>query len=143
MNPKRLRAELEYLARHSTEGIEASPNEANTTIWNARIKGPPETVYEGYTVRIQMNFPSDYPMHPPRVKIMNSVYHPNINGESICVDFLGSKWTPIYNVQKTLLCIQSLLTDPGLASPLNGEAARDWPNKKAFLEKVRIKMIKE
>lgn len=143
MNPKRLRSEIEYLARNPAVGIEATPDESNTSVWKAKIAGPAETVYEGYNFYIHMKFPPEYPMKPPCVTVTNTVFHPNIGRcGSICVDFLGSKWTPVYNIQRILVSLQSLLSDPYIRSPLNGEAARSWPDKELFLQKVQLYMKK-
>lgn len=48
------------------------------------------------------------------------------------------KWKPIYTVGSILTSIQSLLTDPNLASPANPEAARLLAtNPKEYKRRVR------
>lgn len=58
---------------------------------------------------------------------------------NICIDILKDKWSAAYNIRTILLSIQSLLGDPNLDSPLNGQAASLWPNgveyKKLLLKK--------
>ena len=60
-------------------------------------------------------------------KFETTIFHPNIDtAGNICLDILKDKWSAIYNVEKILVSIQSLLGDPNNDSPLNGQAAGMW-----------------
>lgn len=42
-------------------------DENNFFEWEAYIKGPEETPYEGGVFLAKLSFPRDYPMNPPKV----------------------------------------------------------------------------
>lgn len=97
-------------------------------------------MYEGLEYRLILDFPNGYPIVAPRIRFESNCFHPNVdeNG-NICLDILREKWSATYDVQSILLSIQSLLSDPNLASALNHQAADLWKNqalfKKCLLEK--------
>lgn len=41
--------------------------------WEALIKGPEDTPYEGGIFRAKLSFPRDYPLNPPKVGARGSV----------------------------------------------------------------------
>src|SRR6516162_449029 len=45
---------------------------------------------EGYTFRVKFTLPQEYPNAPPIVMGLQSVFHPNISGNTIC--FGGRHW---------------------------------------------------
>ena len=68
---------------------------------------------------LQVRVPVDYPFKPPKVVFTTKIYHPNINPSGgICLDILGSNWSPALTIHKVLLSISSLLTDANPADPL-------------------------
>ena len=126
---KRIQKEIADIAhslhKEISENISAGPsNQNNLLVWDAVIIGPVGTAYEGGIYRLKINFPKDYPFHPPVIKFVTKVFHPNIheNGE-ICLDILKNHWSPAYTISQTLLSIVSLLSDPNPEDPLNTEAA--------------------
>lgn len=104
-----------------------------------------------------IDFPKNYPIKPPKVTFKTKIYHCNIaaNG-SICLDILKGNWSPVLTVQKVLLSISSLLTDPNADDPLVGEVARvyksnrdlfnktakEWTKKHAMSKTIQKKMDK-
>ena len=100
---------------------------------------PRPQVYEGSTFKLALKFPTSYPYEAPQVTFSTPCFHPNVDQYgNICLDILKEKWSAVYNVRTILLSIQSLLGDPNLDSPLNGNAASIWHNvpeyKKALLK---------
>lgn len=51
---------------------------------------------------------------------------------NICLDILKEQWSASYDVRTVLLSIQSMLGDPNVDSPLNGQAAQMWQNQTAY-----------
>ena len=88
--------------------------------WKAVIIGPSDTPYEGGKFHLDVVFPRDYPFKPPSVKFDTKIYHVNISDTgSICLDILKTKWSPALDMQKVLLSISSLLSEPNPNDPLN------------------------
>jgi ubiquitin-protein ligase len=108
-------------------------------IWNAKIKGPPNTPYEDGDFDIMLKFDIDYPKRPPSVKFLIPMYHPNIYRDGkICIDILQNEWTPAQNIRTILYSIRSLLMDPNPSSPANREAAELYnKDRTAYENKVK------
>jgi len=126
---KRLQSELMSLMMGGDAGLSAFPEGDNIFVWTGTITGGDGTVYEGYTFKLQLKFPTSYPYEAPQVTFVTPCFHPNVDQYgNICLDILKEKWSAVYNVRTVLLSIQSLLGDPNLDSPLNGHAASIWNN---------------
>ncbi|RPA93091.1 ubiquitin-conjugating enzyme [Choiromyces venosus 120613-1] len=93
--------------------------------WNAVLKGPEGTPYEGGRWKIDIRIPENYPHKAPEMKFLTSICHPNIHlktGE-ICLDLLKHNWSAACSISMTLTSVQQLLTSPEEDSPLNVDAA--------------------
>lgn len=88
---------------------------------HAIVIGPKDTPYEGGFFYFYVKYPGDYPIAPPRVKLMttgrDSVrFNPNLyrNGK-VCLSILGTwsgpGWSPANNLSSVLLSIQSLMNE--------------------------------
>ncbi|KAK6631389.1 Ubiquitin-conjugating enzyme E2 C [Polyplax serrata] len=128
----RLQKELMSLMMNPEKSVSAFPGE-NLFKWVATMNGPVNTVYEGLSYKLSMEFPQSYPYAPPVVKFTSPCYHPNVDTSgNICLDILKDEWSALYDVRAILLSIQSLLGDPNINSPLNPEAADKWANEEEF-----------
>jgi ubiquitin-conjugating enzyme E2 D/E len=136
---RRLQKELKELTNDPPANCSAGPTGDNIFKWNASIVAPEDTPYSGGTFYLTINFPSDYPFKPPKIRFVTKIYHPNISVDgSICLDILKSNWSPALTVSKTLLSLSSLLTDPNPDDPLVAEAANLYRNnRKAYDAKAR------
>ncbi|CAG2102191.1 unnamed protein product, partial [Medioppia subpectinata] len=117
-------------------GIIAVPHESDITRIEALITGPFETPYCGGFFRFSIRCPPDYPIHPPRVKLLTTCngtvrFNPNLykNGKDVgryvmpspvwvlnsfnvvFVSTLGPSWSPALTLSTVLLSIQSLMND--------------------------------
>eukprot|EP00929_Paragymnodinium_shiwhaense_P103567 TRINITY_DN6716_c0_g1_i1.p1 TRINITY_DN6716_c0_g1~~TRINITY_DN6716_c0_g1_i1.p1 ORF type:complete len:288 (-),score=96.05 TRINITY_DN6716_c0_g1_i1:180-971(-) len=121
---KRIQKEYEKMVKEAVPGIEAAPNSQDLFKWKASIAGPTGSPYEGGMFELDIKLPQKYPLEPPRVAFKTKIFHPNVSGSGeICLDLLQSQWSPALSLQKVMLSISSLLTDPNFADPLNGTAA--------------------
>ncbi|KAL1484049.1 hypothetical protein MTO96_032800 [Rhipicephalus appendiculatus] len=85
--------------------------------FHALMVGPSGTLYEGAYFYFLLQCPRDYPMRPPRVRLMNpdvGSFHPNLHESGkVCLDILGTTdtftWSPAHSISSVLVAIQSLL----------------------------------
>ncbi|KAL0102940.1 hypothetical protein PUN28_018324 [Cardiocondyla obscurior] len=130
---KRLQKELMVLMMSTEQGVSAFPEGENLFKWIGTITGPRDTVYDGLTFKLTLEFPHSYPYSAPIVRFATPCFHPNVdNGGNICLDILKDKWSALYDVRTILLSIQSLLGEPNNESPLNHEAAELWNNQTRY-----------
>jgi len=134
---RRLMRDLRDLTQNPVEGINAAPVSADNIFqWNAILDGPADSLFEDASFVLTLKFPQDYPNHPPDVKFVTRVFHPNIYMDgSICLDILQHRWSASLDVSTLLVSIRSLLTDPNPASPANSEAANLYQNHRRDYER--------
>ena len=127
---KRIMDEYKDL-NHNDYGMSAMMNEDDHSKWLIYFFGPTDTLYEGGIFKINIKFTDKYPYEPPHCTFITKIFHPNINTSgAICLDILKSNWIPSLSIAKLVMSIISLLTDPNPQSPLNGEAAQLYMNKR-------------
>jgi len=121
---RRILKEQEKMNADAVPGIKAGPKGEDLYHWSAIVAGPEGSPYEGGTFELDVRLPTRYPMEPPIVKFRTPIFHPNVgSGGDICLDILKEQWSPVLSLQKVLLSISSLLTDPNFSDPLDQAAA--------------------
>ena len=102
------------------------------------FNGPPDTPYEGGRYIVDIKIPSEYPFSPPIMKFLTKIWHPNVSSVTgaICLDTLGSAWSPILTVKSGLISLQSLLASPEPKDPQDAEVARMMISKPKEFEHV-------
>jgi ubiquitin-conjugating enzyme E2 N len=82
------------------------------------LRGPQQSPFEGGVFHIALQFPDTYPDEAPVITLFNSIPHPFVSGDRICLNMLDSErsgpytgWSPAYSVQSILLQLQSFLLD--------------------------------
>lgn len=104
-----------------------------------KMRGPPDTPYEGGIFNIECKLNTEYPFKAPTMKFLTRVYHPNINiyGD-ICLNILKHEWSPSLSLEDVLVSITCLLQDPNPDDPLNSEIAREYRlSKEKFFASAR------
>nr|Q75AF2.2 RecName: Full=NEDD8-conjugating enzyme UBC12; AltName: Full=RUB1-conjugating enzyme; AltName: Full=Ubiquitin carrier protein 12 [Eremothecium gossypii ATCC 10895] len=85
---------------------------------------PEEGVYRGGHFRFSVVFRDTYPIEPPTVKCLNTIYHPNIDySGNICLNVLREDWSPVMDLQTVVLGLLFLFLEPNGSDPLNRQAA--------------------
>jgi ubiquitin-conjugating enzyme E2 D len=140
MSIKRIQKEYLDFSKDAPENCSAGPREDTMYIWDGMIVGPSDSPYSGGIFRLEIHFPTDYPFKPPKVTFLTKIYHPNISSHgSICLDILKDQWSPALTINKVLLSICSLLTDPNPKDPLVPEIADIYlQNRQQYEETARL-----
>ena len=146
---KRLKKEFEQLDNNpnSNFGITVGLiNQNDIFHWRASIKGPDDSSYKGGIFILTIDFPEDYPNHPPEVCFKTPIYHVNVNSVKspnsdrlghVCISTLNW-WKPEYKIREVLYKIYALFYMANPDSPYGlerGIELRD--NKKLYEEKVK------
>jgi len=68
--------------------IKLQCNSDNIFSWTAVIRGPRDSVYQGYKFDLTIHVPPEYPLVPPVLKFKTKIFHPNVHFGSgeICLD---------------------------------------------------------
>ncbi|KAL1479544.1 hypothetical protein MTO96_051756 [Rhipicephalus appendiculatus] len=112
--------------------------------WQAVIVGPENTPFEGGMFKLSITFPNDYPFKPPTVEFLTKIYHPNINDVGhICLNILGTQWSPALSVGKVLLSICALMCEPNPDDPLMPVIASVYKNNRFQYNATARKWTKE
>lgn len=125
----RVKRDLADFHANPPGGILVSPEDEDVTKVHALILGPAGTPYEGGFFQFLMKFPRDYPLSPPRVRIMTTDagrvrFNPNLYAcGKVCLSILGTwpgpAWSPAQGMESALISIQSLMNE----NPYHNEPA--------------------
>ena len=96
---KRLFKELKMLNFNENPMIlKLNPIDGNLLVWEAKIKGPLNSSYEGGLFELSLILSVEYPLKPPKIAFKTKIFHPNIHFETgeICLDLLSTAWSPVW-----------------------------------------------
>ena len=133
---RRLQKEIQDILKDTLSGITITSQNNTTEITDfTRLKGhfdgPPDTPYEGGHYEVDIHITPEYPFKPPQMKFITKIWHPNVSSQTgaICLDTLGTQWSPVLTVKSALISLQSLLSSPEPKDPQ--DAAREWAQRYA------------
>ena len=120
MEPRsRMRIYRELKALHEDESLpylSVAPIDGNLSNCLACMEGAPDTPYEGGIFWLHIDFPDDYPVKAPVIKLLTPIYHPNFDEHGrICINILEDAWSPCLQTRQVLLSILSVLHSPMVA----------------------------
>lgn len=125
----RFRRELERLSQDLPRTPIVSVRETvSGSRLRADISGPEGSPFANARFGIDVDVGEEYPFKPPKVRFASPerVYHPNICPRTggICLDILHDPtlWSPAMGIEKLLLGVASLLSEPRTEHGLNNEA---------------------
>lgn len=112
----RMRIYRELKSLHEDESVpylSVAPIDGNLRNCLACMEGAPETPHQGGIFWLHIDFPEDYPVKAPVVRLLTPVYHPNIDEHGrICINILEDAWSPCLQTRQVLLSILSVLHSP-------------------------------
>jgi len=129
--------ELKDLTKDPPSNCSAGPQDPkNMFKWVASIMGPDGSPYANGVFGLDIEFPTEYPFKPPKIRFTTKVYHCNVNDKGgICLDILKDNWSPALTISKVLLSICSLLTDPNPDDPLMPDIAKEFRENRSTHDK--------
>lgn len=117
----RLKRDITEIYKDPPPGVIILPNRDDITRMQAVITGPFDTPYEGGYFLFTIRCPPDYPIKPPRVRLMTTGgglvrFNPNFyKSGKVCLSILGTwsgpGWSPASSLMTVLLSIQSLMSE--------------------------------
>lgn len=109
--------------------------------WNALMRGPKKTPYDGYMFKFEITYPENYPESAPTVTCKTNIYHMNISSSGdVCVTSIKEKkgWAKAGDISTVLLSIFVILGKPNKESPYRSDLAELYINdKKKYEENAR------
>ncbi|KAF4508715.1 hypothetical protein G6O67_005058 [Ophiocordyceps sinensis] len=157
---RRIAKELaDIQADRDNSGVYAVPIDgANLSHLKGTIPAPPDTPYSGGVYRIDIQIPDGYPFKSPIMRFETMIWHPNVSSQTgaICLDTLGTGWSPVQTIKTALLSLRMLLESPNPKDPQDAEVAamlthnperfavvaRDWAVRHAGATKQDIDLDK-
>ncbi|KAK4105793.1 UBC-like protein [Parathielavia hyrcaniae] len=113
---KRLGKELQKISNSLPPGIElVSANNLEEWFLDIQVLDT-NPLYQNEKYRLKFRFGSSYPIEPPEVVFVKLPdrpipMHPHIYSNGIiCLDLLGTGWSPVQNVESVCMSLQSMLT---------------------------------
>ncbi|XP_058508769.1 ubiquitin-conjugating enzyme E2 Z [Solea solea] len=143
----RIKRDIMSIYKEPPPGMFVVPDPEDMTKIHALITGPFDTPYEGGFFLFLFRCPPNYPIRPPRVKLIttghNTVrFNPNFyrNGK-VCLSILGTwtgpAWSPAQSISSVLISVQSLMTENPYHNEPGFEQERHPGDSKNYNECIR------
>lgn len=118
---RRVKKDLATITKEELPGIYVAPQDDDLFKVHALIIGPDETPYQGGFFHFVVRHGPQYPLHPPKVKLMTTGgdtvrFNPNLyKTGKVCLSILGTwegpAWSPASNLSSVLISVQSLMNE--------------------------------
>lgn len=112
--------------------------------WNAKIYGPIDSVYSGFSFNLHVSLPLNYPFVAPTVKFTTPIKHVNINENGdICLDILKDKWSANNTMLSVMMSIYCLLLNPNFDDAFNDELLQIYKDDKKMYKTIVLNHCKQ
>jgi ubiquitin-conjugating enzyme E2 Z len=148
----RIKRDIMMIYNDPPPGMFIIPDKDDMTTLHALITGPFDTPYEGGFFYFYIRCPPDYPIRPPRVKLMSTGngrvrFNPNLykNGK-VCLSILGTwsgpAWSPALSLSSLLISIQSLMNEKPYHNEPGFEQERTVGDAKRYNDIIRHETLR-
>ncbi|XP_070549691.1 ubiquitin-conjugating enzyme E2 Z-like [Ptychodera flava] len=148
----RIKRDIMSIYNEPPPGMCVVPDKDDITKVHALITGPFDTPYEGGFFHFLIRFPPDYPIRPPRVKLITTgdgkvLFYPNLyrNGK-VCLSILGTwsgpAWSPAQSLSSVLISIQSLMNEKPYHNEPGFEQERQSGDAQRYNDCIRHETIR-
>lgn len=107
-------------------GVNATPVDGeNLSHLKGSFPAPPDTPYAGGTYHVDIVIPPEYPFKSPNMRLETKIWHPNVSSQTgaICLDTLGTGWSPVQTIKTALISLRMLLENPNPKDPQDAQVA--------------------
>jgi len=120
----RIQTELRGLSKDDAWSIDLDGD--NLFKWSVVFHGPVGSPYEGGTWLVEINFPSDYPWKPPKIRFSTKIFHPNVSEKGeVCDKAYSEGWVPKSTIAAAVIpFIENLLAEPDSGGTMNAQASK-------------------
>ncbi|XP_014672186.1 PREDICTED: ubiquitin-conjugating enzyme E2 Z-like [Priapulus caudatus] len=148
----RIKRDIMTIYNEPPPGMFIVPDKEDITRIHALVTGPFDTPYEGGFFYFIIKCPPDYPIRPPRVKLVTTAdgqvrFNPNLykNGK-VCLSILGTwsgpAWSPAQTLSSVLMSIQSLMNEKPYHNEPGFEQERHAGDCKRYNDCIRHETIR-
>uniref|UniRef100_A0A1B6DKG1 Ubiquitin-conjugating enzyme E2 Z n=1 Tax=Clastoptera arizonana TaxID=38151 RepID=A0A1B6DKG1_9HEMI len=148
----RIKRDMMSIYKEPPPGLFVVPDEQDMTLVHALITGIFDTPYEGGFFYFVLKFPPDYPILPPKVKLMTTGggtvrFNPNLyKCGKVCLSILGTWsgpcWSPAQTLSSVLISIQSLLNEKPYHNEPGYEKERVFGDVERYNEIIRHETLR-
>jgi len=129
---KRLAKELAWMAKDPPFNCAMEQIDNNPYHCKATVLGPDDSPYSGGVFFLDINFPRDYPWKAPTIMFTTEIFHINFKqNQRICIQNIAKYgWSPAISIDKLLVSIVSLLSNPSTTNCCVNETAKLYESDK-------------
>ncbi|XP_061465634.1 ubiquitin/ISG15-conjugating enzyme E2 L6 isoform X6 [Rhineura floridana] len=116
----------------------------NVFLWKGLLV-PDDPPYNKGAFRIEISFPSEYPLKPPKVTFKTQIYHPNVDEKGqVCLPIISTEnWTPSTKANQVIQSLIMLVNRPEPDHPLRADLAEEFTkDHERFLSKAEEQTCK-
>eukprot|EP01084_Bolivina_argentea_P208422 355355_1 len=139
---RRIKREIKDIKASPPQHCSLGPVGDDLFKWTATVIGPKDTPYENGVFLLDITIPKDYPFNHPKITFMTKIYHCNARQNS-CIKFDGNcglhnfeNWSPALTINKVLLRIIGIFSEPDCNDPANIEAAKVYKRNRNEYNKI-------
>ncbi|KAJ7344174.1 hypothetical protein JRQ81_000124 [Phrynocephalus forsythii] len=126
--PRRIGKELDEI---KTSRIRCFQNiqvdAANIFLWKGLLV-PDDPPYNQGAFKVEISFPCEYPLKPPKVTFKTKIYHPNVDElGKVCLPIISeANWAPCTKADQVIQALILLVNKPEPDYPLRPDLAKEF-----------------